>query len=102
MYDTEYQRFAAASGTFRWLQLILELHYYGLILHYFFLPHCGAIATGHMLTSNLKIFSFTSLFVRVMSLFQLAGSLHIGHASISLVLIIGFLCGPAVSNDQDF
>lgn len=62
--------------------------------------YCRAITTGHMLTSILKTFSFTSVFVRVMSLFQLAGSLHIGHVSISLVLIIGFLI--PVSNDQDF
>lgn len=50
----------------------------------------------------LKSFSFPCLFWHVVSLIQLAGSLHIGHASISLVLIIGFLYVPAMSNDQDF
>lgn len=71
-------------------------------IKYCVFPQCRVITTGHVLTLNLKTFSFSSLFIRAMSLFQLTSSLHIGHTSISLVLIIGFLYGPAVSNDQDF
>lgn len=71
-------------------------------IKYCVLPQCHVITTGHILTLILKTFSISGLFIRALSLFRLTSSLHMGHASISLVLIIGFLYGPAVSNDQDF